>query len=112
MYLLQAVQGITISLNDEKEADQVRGLGALCSEKFAAEGSNVAINYVASADRAVELAEKIKSKYGVKVVVLRGVSIIQVLPKYTTDDLELNRMWGFRLTVRGWSSEQSANLVE
>lgn len=51
-----------------------RGLGALVAERFAAEGSNVAINYVASADRAKETAEKIEKEYGVKTVVLQGVS--------------------------------------
>jgi NAD(P)-dependent dehydrogenase (short-subunit alcohol dehydrogenase family) len=45
-----------------------RGLGAVICEKFAAEGANVAINYVSSAKAAEELAEKLKSTYGVKVV--------------------------------------------
>lgn len=50
-----------------------RGLGALVAEKFAAEGSNIAINYVSNADRAKETAAKIESQYKVKVVVLQGV---------------------------------------
>lgn len=48
-------------------------MGALVAERFAAEGSNVAINYVASADRANETADKIAKQYGVKTVVLQGV---------------------------------------
>ncbi|KAK2749631.1 hypothetical protein FQN57_005853 [Myotisia sp. PD_48] len=49
-----------------------RGLGALVAEKFAAEGSNVAINYVSSGDRAKEVSEKIEATYKVKTVVLQG----------------------------------------
>jgi len=42
--------------------------------KFAQEGSNVAINYMASADRAQAVAEKIEKEYGVKAVLIQGVS--------------------------------------
>ncbi|KAK5073973.1 hypothetical protein LTR64_006886 [Lithohypha guttulata] len=48
-----------------------RGLGALICEKFAAEGSNVAVNYVSSKDRAEEVAKKVES-YGVKAICIRG----------------------------------------
>ncbi|KAM5493115.1 hypothetical protein MaudMau93_001209 [Microsporum audouinii] len=51
-----------------------RGLGAMIAEKFAAEGSNIAINYCASAERAKELATKIEADHKVKAVVLHGVS--------------------------------------
>jgi hypothetical protein len=44
------------------------------AERFAAEGSNVAINYVASADRAQEVSDKIVKEYGVKTAVIQGVS--------------------------------------
>ncbi|KAL1968875.1 hypothetical protein VTN77DRAFT_1236 [Rasamsonia byssochlamydoides] len=49
-----------------------RGLGALVAEKFAAEGSNIAINYVSNAERAKEAAAKIEAQYKVKVVVIQG----------------------------------------
>ncbi|KKA21502.1 Short chain dehydrogenase [Rasamsonia emersonii CBS 393.64] len=56
-----------------------RGLGALVAEKFAAEGSNIAINYVSNADRAKETAAKIESQYKVKVVVIQGeVKLIEI----------------------------------
>jgi len=54
-----------------------RGLGALVAEKFAAEGSNIAINYVSSEDRAKETAQKIESEYKVKAVVIHGDMGIQ-----------------------------------
>lgn len=50
-----------------------RGLGALAAEKFASEGSNVAINYMSSKEVADKLASDIASKYGVKTVVIQGV---------------------------------------
>lgn len=50
-----------------------RGLGALSAEKFASEGSNVAINYMSSKEIAEKLASDIASKYGVKTVVIQGV---------------------------------------
>jgi len=49
-----------------------RGLGALICEKFAAEGSNVAVNYVSSKDKADEVAEKCKKEFGVKVAVIQA----------------------------------------
>ncbi|KAJ5550623.1 hypothetical protein N7535_001432 [Penicillium sp. DV-2018c] len=49
-----------------------RGLGALSAEKFAAEGSNIAINYVSSKEVAEKLAADLASKYGVKTVAIQG----------------------------------------
>lgn len=51
-----------------------RGLGALICEKFAAEGSNIVVNYVSSKDRADQVAEKCK-EFGVKAVVIQAVSL-------------------------------------
>ncbi|OQV08844.1 hypothetical protein CLAIMM_13059 [Cladophialophora immunda] len=48
-----------------------RGLGALICEKFAAEGSNIVVNYVSSKDRADQVAEKCKG-FGVKAVVIQA----------------------------------------
>lgn len=56
-----------------------RGLGALVAEKFAAEGSNVAINYNSNKAAADNVASEISSKYGVKTIVIQGVSL-QLLP--------------------------------
>ncbi|KAL8822058.1 MAG: hypothetical protein Q9223_000050 [Gallowayella weberi] len=50
-----------------------RGLGAVIAEKFAAEGCNVAINYNASETKAQEVAEKIKSAYNCKAIIVKGV---------------------------------------
>lgn len=42
-------------------------------EKFASEGSNVAINYMSSKEAAEKLASDVASKYNVKTVVIQGV---------------------------------------
>lgn len=49
-----------------------RGLGAATVERFAAEGCNVAINYLSTIDRAEDLAGKIREAWGVKAVTLQG----------------------------------------
>ncbi|KAJ4540578.1 hypothetical protein HRR83_007866 [Exophiala dermatitidis] len=49
-----------------------RGLGALICEKFAAEGSNLVVNYVSRKDRADQVAEKCRKEFGVKVVVIQA----------------------------------------
>ncbi|KAG4428721.1 hypothetical protein IFR05_015792, partial [Cadophora sp. M221] len=50
-----------------------RGLGELICLKFAAEGCDVAINYVAAADRAQAVADKIEGDYGRSAVLIQGV---------------------------------------
>lgn len=50
-----------------------RGLGALVAQKFAAEGSNVAINYMSNKASADNTASEIASKYNVKTIVVQGV---------------------------------------
>jgi hypothetical protein len=50
----------------------IRGLGAVIAEKFAAEGSNVGINYASNAEAANTLAERLKKEYGVKTAVFQG----------------------------------------
>lgn len=50
-----------------------RGLGALVCEKFAAEGSNVAINYHSNKEAAEQVAKKVES-YGVKATIIQAVS--------------------------------------
>ncbi|OJJ47476.1 hypothetical protein ASPZODRAFT_63773 [Penicilliopsis zonata CBS 506.65] len=49
-----------------------RGLGALVAQKFAAEGSNVAINYVSSKDAAEQVARDIEAQYKVKAELIQG----------------------------------------
>ncbi|WPH01013.1 Hypothetical protein R9X50_00384700 [Acrodontium crateriforme] len=49
-----------------------RGLGAVITRKFAAEGSNVAINYVSSDGPAQKLAQEIQQKHGVKAIIIQG----------------------------------------
>ena len=50
-------------------------------DKFASEGCNIAINYNSSKDAADKLGEEIKSKHGVKVISLAGVSAVQSLSR-------------------------------
>jgi len=50
-----------------------RGLGAVLCRKFAAEGSNVAINFNSDAAAADNLAQELKGSYGVKVVTVKAV---------------------------------------
>ena len=52
-----------------------RGLGALICEKFAAEGCNVAINYNSSREKAEQVAAKIEKEYGIRSLVVPGVSL-------------------------------------
>lgn len=52
-----------------------RGLGAAVAEKFAAEGSNVAINFANQEGHAIKLAERLKYDYNVKTTIIQGVSI-------------------------------------
>jgi len=49
-----------------------RGLGEVICLQFAQAGSNVAINYVSSEDRAQALASKIEREYGVKAFTIKG----------------------------------------
>jgi hypothetical protein len=44
------------------------------SQKYAAEGCNVAINYLSSKDVAEELASSLQAQYGVKAITVQGVS--------------------------------------
>ncbi|THV50687.1 hypothetical protein BGAL_0140g00100 [Botrytis galanthina] len=49
-----------------------RGLGEVISLKFAAEGCNVAINYVSSGEKAQEMKKKMEREWGIKVICLMG----------------------------------------
>ncbi|KAF2431841.1 short chain dehydrogenase/reductase [Tothia fuscella] len=49
-----------------------RGLGAVIAEKFAAEGSNININFASNEKAVNELSAKLKKEYGVKVHVTQG----------------------------------------
>ena len=48
-------------------------MGAVVAQKFAAEGCNVAINYVSSKDAAENLASDLQSQYNVKAIIIQGV---------------------------------------
>jgi len=54
-----------------------RGLGEVICLKFAAQGSNVAINYVSSEAKAQELASKIEKEHGVKAVTIKGDASVE-----------------------------------
>lgn len=58
-----------------------RGLGALVAQKFAAEGSNIAINYMSNKEAADEVASDIASQYNVKTIVVQGVRLPSVYLK-------------------------------
>ena len=64
---------MSVKLYSGQQAWLNRGLGALSAEKFASEGSNVAINYMSNKEAADKLASDIATKYGVKTVVIQGV---------------------------------------
>ena len=50
----------------------IRGLGAEVARKFAAEGSNIAINYANNEEPAQKLSKEIQDKHGVKTTVIKG----------------------------------------
>ncbi|KAA8644828.1 hypothetical protein EYZ11_007919 [Aspergillus tanneri] len=54
-----------------------RGLGALVAQKFAAEGCNVAINYISSKDVAEKLASELQTQYKVKAITIQGDASLQ-----------------------------------
>ncbi|KEF53314.1 alcohol dehydrogenase [Exophiala aquamarina CBS 119918] len=81
-----------------------RGLGALIAEKFAAEGANVVVNYVTSKERAVEVAEKIKTDYGVKAHVLQAdIGVIAESQKLVKDTVELLGGLDVIINNAGWT---------
>jgi 3-oxoacyl-[acyl-carrier protein] reductase len=49
-----------------------RGIGAAIVERMAHHGANVAFTYLSSSTKAIELAEDLKSRYGVKVVAIQS----------------------------------------
>lgn len=50
-----------------------RGLGVCIAEKFAAEGCNIAINYLSSEQAANDLALRLQSECSIKTVTIQGV---------------------------------------
>lgn len=52
-----------------------RGLGAVIARKFAAEGSNIAINYASSKETADKIASDLAAQYNVKTIVVQGVCV-------------------------------------
>ncbi|KAK5065089.1 hypothetical protein LTR84_000925 [Exophiala bonariae] len=48
------------------------GLGAVICEKFAAQGADIAVNYVSNKERAEEVAEQCRKEFGVRVVTLQA----------------------------------------
>lgn len=61
-----------------------RGLGAVVAEKFAAEGSNIVINYVSNKEAADQVTAKIEKEHKVKVAVVQGVRISLSLSQATS----------------------------
>ena len=52
------------------------GLGAAIAEKFAAEGANVAVNYLSNETAAQEVVSKINAQYPeVKTIIIQGVCL-------------------------------------
>ncbi|KAJ5496119.1 hypothetical protein N7539_001235 [Penicillium diatomitis] len=81
-----------------------RGLGSLVAEKFAIEGSNLAINYLSSREQAEELAEKLARKYGVKAVTIQGdAGIAQDCVRLVQDTIQ--RLNGLDVVISnaGWT---------
>ncbi|KAI9705211.1 MAG: hypothetical protein M1820_005358 [Bogoriella megaspora] len=49
-----------------------RGIGAAIVRKFAAEGSDIAINYLNSQDAAASLAKEMQDEYGINTTIIQG----------------------------------------
>lgn len=65
------------------------GLGAIICEKFAKEGSNVAINYQSSKEAAEKLAEELTEKYKVQAFALQADQGIEAdCERMVTDTIE------------------------
>ena len=56
------------------------------ARKYAAEGCNVAINYVSSKDAAEELAAEVSGQYGVKAIAIQGVWFFSILRCLVSED--------------------------
>lgn len=50
-----------------------RGLGALICNRFAAEGCNIAVNYVSNSEAALEIAHVLKRHHGIQTCAVQGV---------------------------------------
>lgn len=88
-----------------------RGLGALVAQRFASEGSNIAINYASSKDAAEKLASEIQSQFGVKTITIQGVRVSSTLSEYTSADLVKNRTQVSQMTVSNPSRQPLSNWV-
>ncbi|KIW82562.1 hypothetical protein Z517_05589 [Fonsecaea pedrosoi CBS 271.37] len=79
------------------------GLGALICEKFAAEGSNIVVNYVSSKDRADQVAEKCKG-LGVKAVVIQAdIGVVSDTVRLVKESVE--QLGGLDIIINnaGWT---------
>jgi len=76
-------------------------LGAVVAQKFAAEGCNIAINYVGNHDRAKQTAQKLEKEYGTKMVVIQGVCFSSAETSLLARPNILARTWGYWQTVSG-----------
>ncbi|KAL8674955.1 MAG: hypothetical protein Q9168_000658 [Polycauliona sp. 1 TL-2023] len=81
-----------------------RGLGALLAEKFAAEGCHIAINYNASQDRALQVAEKIRNTYHCNAIVVKGDQGVLAECENTVQET-IDRLGGLDILVSnaGWT---------
>jgi NAD(P)-dependent dehydrogenase (short-subunit alcohol dehydrogenase family) len=88
------------------------GLGALIAEKFAAEGANVAVNYVSNAERAEETVSKIKSQYEVKTTTIQGVCFALYLVQKSRQLMYcMSRTWECKTIASGLSRRLSTTWV-
>lgn len=78
-----------------------RGLGALVAEKFASEGSNVAINYMSSKETADKVASDLAAKHNVKTIVIQGVCLFgsEWNSNDSNGDIAINRTPELKRTV-------------
>jgi len=53
-----------------------QGLGAEIVRKFAAEGCSIAVNYHSNTEAAEKLKGEVEGKFGVKVILLKAVSLV------------------------------------
>ncbi|EXJ59119.1 alcohol dehydrogenase [Cladophialophora yegresii CBS 114405] len=80
-----------------------RGLGALLCEKFAAEGSNVVVNYVSSKDRADQVANKCKELGAKTAVIQADIGVVEDTIRLVKESVE--QLGGLDIIINnaGWT---------
>lgn len=81
-------------------------------ERFASEGCNVAVNYLSSEDKAMEVAAEIEKKYWVKAIIIQGVRLIRSQQRTHSPTqwlADYSRTPASVRTMQEWSKPQPRN---